>query len=203
MDRIRYFIQQSWLLLVSAFCFGLLIAATNYALAPRIRQNKIDKLNARARALLSEQAHLVPAAEVQIYSIGGKKEKVQIYRAEVDGNCIGWSFNAAGPGFADKIELVIAVDKSFSKIAGFDCLQSNETPGFGDQIKSSYFRDQFAGAPVGILTLVTDGDASKIDSEIVAITGATISSESVVNIINNTLLQVKDELEKRGLIGGD
>jgi len=202
-DKIRYFLQQSWLLIVSAFCFGLLIAATNYALAPRIVQNRIDKLNSRARALLSEEAHLVHAVEIEIDAIGGNREKVQVYRAEVDGTCIGWSFNAAGPGWGGDIELVVAVDEDFGKIAGFDCLESSETAGLGDRIKQSYFRNQFAGAPVEKLTLIKDGDRDKIDNEIVAITGATISSGSVVDIINNTLLQVKEQLQKQGLIGNE
>ena len=45
MDKVRHFVEQSWLLIVSAFFFGLLLAATNHALAPTIRQNRIDKLN--------------------------------------------------------------------------------------------------------------------------------------------------------------
>jgi electron transport complex protein RnfG len=201
--KIKHFIQQSWLLIVASFFFGLLIAVTNAALSPRIEQNKINKRNRLVGALLPEAKDFVLLeAEIEIESIRGKKEKVEVYRAISEaGECVGWSFNAAGSGFADKIELVVAVDKDFEKLAGFDVLSSNETPGFGDQIKYDYYRDQFAGAPAEELKLVTSGDPKKIDAEIVAISGATVSSEAVVEIINNFLTQIKEQMQKKGLIG--
>jgi RnfABCDGE-type electron transport complex G subunit len=200
MSKIRYFVQQSWLLIVSSFFFGLLIAATNYALSERIEANKTEKFNLLTGALLPG-AKPELATQVEIDSIGGKKEKVNIYKAVTKtGGYIGWSFKAIGPGFQDKIELVVAVDKNFEKIAGFNVLASNETPGFGDHIKDDYYQDQFKSAPVDVLKLVKTGDPKKIDSEIVAITGATVSSEAVVKIINNFLLQIKKQMLEKGLI---
>ena len=141
-------------------------------------------------------------AEIEIDSIWGKKEKIEVYQAMSEQDeCVGWSFNAAGSGFVDKIELVVAVDKDFEKLAGFDVLASSETPGFGDQIKDDYYRDQFKGAPAEELKLVTSGDPKKIDAEIVAISGATVSSEAVLEIINNFLTQIKEQMQKKGLIG--
>ena len=197
--------QQSWLLIVASFCFGLLIAVTSAALSPRIRQNEINKRNRLVSALLPEAKDFILLDEqIEIQSLRGKKEKVEIYRAVSDADeCVGWSFEAVGSGFADKIKLVIALDKNFEKIAGFDVLSSNETPGFGDQIKYDKYRDQFKGAPAGELKLVTIGERDKIDSEIVAISGATISSEAVVEIVSNFVTQVKEQMRKKGIIGND
>jgi len=204
MLKIKHFIQQSWLLIVASFFFGLLIAVTNAALSPRIEQNKINKRNRLVGVLLPEAKDFVLDTEIEIESIRGKKEKVEVYRAMSEaGECVGWSFNAAGSGFADKIELVVAVDKDFEKLAGFDVLLSNETPGFGDQIKYDYYRDQFAGAPVEELKLVTSGKPENIDAEIVAISGATVSSEAVVEIINSFLTQIKEQMQQKGQIGND
>jgi electron transport complex protein RnfG len=203
--KIKYFIQQSWLLIVAAFCFGLLIAVTNAALSPKIQQNKVNKLNSRAIELLPKAKDFIPiSSEIEINSPQGKKQKVTVYKAvSKQGDCIGWTFNASGPGFADKIELVVAVDSNFRKLAGFDILASNETPGFGDQIKNDYYQNQFDGAPAEELTLAKTGDPKKIDEEIVAITGATVSSQAVVKIINNSLIQVKKQLQQHGLINDD
>jgi len=196
--KIKYFIQQSWLLIVASFFFGLLIAVTNAALSPRIVQNKINKRNRLVGALLPEAKNFVLETEIEIDSIQGKKEKIEVYRAMSEADeCVGWSFNATGSGFADKIELVVAVDKDFEKLAGFDVLASNETPQFGDQIKYDYYRDQFKGAPAEELKLISSGDPKKIDAEIVAISGATVSSESVVEIINNFLIQIKEQMPKK------
>lgn len=203
MYRIKHFIEQSWLLIVSSFCFGLLIAITDAALSPRIERNKADKLNRLTVALLPDAKHFKQMGDdIEIKLSRGRKEKVKVYKAVSEaGECVGWSFNAAGQGFADKIELVVAVDKDFQKIAGFDVLACNETPGFGDRIKTSYYRNQFAGASAGELKLVKIGDPKKVDSEIVAITGATVSSEAVVQIINTFMTQIKNRMQERGLIG--
>lgn len=196
------FFEQSWLLIISSFCFGLLIAVTNAAWAPRIQQNKIDKLNRLMTGLIPEAEAFEPALEaVEIKLDKGKKRLSNIYKAvSENGQCAGWVFNCEGSGFADKIELVVAVDRDFERLAGFDCLTSNETPGFGDQIKLDYYRNQFKGAFAKALKLIKVGDDEKIDSKIVAISGATVSSQAVVTIINSFIGQIKNQLQAKGLI---
>jgi electron transport complex protein RnfG len=203
LKHIKHFIEQSWLLIVSSFVFGLLLAAANAAWLPKIQQNKIDKLNRLMGGLLSGAEKFERALEqLEVDLPKGKKAKSDVYKAlSADGRCIGWAFVAEGSGFADKIEVVIAVDEAFEDLAGFDVLASNETPGFGDQIKLNYYQDQFKNAPAKKLELVKTGDDKKIDSEIVAITGATVSSQAVVDILNNYIGQVKKQLLAKGLIG--
>jgi H+/Na+-translocating ferredoxin:NAD+ oxidoreductase subunit G len=203
MSKLKHFIEQSWLLIVTSFFFGLLIAVTDAGLSPRIEQNKINKRNRLVGALLPEAKNFVALnTPIEVTSARGRKEAVQVYKAvSATGQVIGWSFNAVGPGFQDKIELVVAVDARFEKLAGFAVLSSNETPGFGDQIKGDYYRDQYKGAPAGELKLVTVGDPKKIDSEIVAISGATISSEAVVDIVSRFVTQIKEQMQKKGIIG--
>jgi len=191
--------------MIASFCFGLLIALTITGLPPRIRQNEINKRNRMVTVLLPEAKDFILLDEqIEIQSAQGRMEKVEIYKAmSGSGECVGWSFEAEGSGFADKIKLVVALDKDFEKIAGLDVLSSNETPGFGDQIKYDSYRDQFRGAPAGELKLVTIGERSTIDSEIVAISGATISSEAVVEIVSNSVTKVKEQMLKKGIIGND
>lgn len=146
MSKIKLFIRQSWLLIVSSFFFGLLLAIADAAWTPRIRHNKSDKLNTLMSALLPDAEEFQLAAHLRIDSPYAKTLETDIHKAVArDGQTVGWAFNASGFGFADKIEIVIAVDKDFTKITGFEVLSSNETPGFGDRIKSPYYRNQFAG----------------------------------------------------------
>jgi len=202
MSKIKHFVQQSWLLIVSSFCFGLLIAVANAAWSPIIEQNKIEKLNRLMSGLLPKAERFELAAELQIESAKGKKARTHVYKAISDANTpVGWAFNCQGPGFQDKIELVVAVDEYFQDFAGFAVLASNETPGFGDKIKNDYYRHQFKGVPVTKLELSKTGDNKKIDSEIVAITGATVSSQAVVDIINNSTTQIKNQMQQKGLLG--
>jgi electron transport complex protein RnfG len=202
LKNIKYFLEQSWLLIVASFFFGLLLAVTNAAWRPMIIQNEIDKFNDLARELLTEAANFETAAEaVEVDTGKGKKVKTDVKKGvSADGKCVGWAFICEGSGFADKIKLVLTVDTGFEKLAGFGVLASNETPGFGDKIKNDFLRSQFRGAPTAQLELTKTGDDKKIDSEIVAITGATVSSEAVVEILNNYIRQVKTHMQAEGLL---
>lgn len=201
MSKIKYFIQQSWLLIIASFFFGILIAVANAAWSPKIEQNKIDKINRLMSGLLPQAKQFDSPAELEIKSAKGKKAKSKVYKALSDsGVCVGWAFTAAGPGFADKIELIIAVNASFQKFAGFAVIASYETPGFGSRIKEEYFSSQFKNAPAGKLELVKTGDAEKPDSEIIAISGATVSSEAVVKIFNTYIDKIKEQLQNKGLL---
>lgn len=202
MRRIRHFFEQSWLLIVAAFFFGLLIAVTNAALSPRIELNKVSKLTTLAKGLLPQAEKFAPLkTEIEVKTLDGRKQKINVYRAITDGQTAGWVFKALGSGWGGTLELGVVVDGSFKTMAGLGILVSNETVGFGDQIKEDYFRRQFAGAPAERLSLVSTGSEEKIDSEIVAISGATVSSTAVVDAVNHYLPQVKEKLQQKGLIG--
>jgi electron transport complex protein RnfG len=201
MRRIKHFFEQSWLLVAASFFFGLLIAVTNAALAPRIKQNKVMKFNALAQGLLPGADRFTPLEKpLEIKAPDGKTQQLPVYRALSGDRMVGWVFTATGSGFADKIELVVAADASFGQLAGYSVLFSNETPGFGDRIKNDYFRDQFKGAPTTTLKLVKTGNPDDIDAEIVAISGATVSSTAVVKIIDHYVALVKAQLKQKGLI---
>ena len=200
MLKIKYFVQQSWLLVVSAFMFGLLIAVTNAALIDRINANNANKVTDKLKSLIPDADEFSKQESITIKSQQQSNVDVEIYKAVSDGPCQGSASKDFGAGVADKITLIVVVDKSFEKIVGFSVLASNETPGFGDRISNSFYRDQFAGAPTEKLNLVKVGDADEIDSDIVAISGATVSSQAVVDIINNTMLQLKIKMLEKGMI---
>jgi len=202
MLKIRHFIEQSWLLIVSSFCFGLLIAIASAAWSPRIEQNEREKRNELMKQLITDANSFEVAAEgVEVPARKGKLTKTDIYKAvDSEDRSIGFAFIAVGSGFADKIKLVIAVDERCEKFFGFKVLASNETPGFGDKIKEDYLGNQFKGVPAGELKLVKTGDEKKIDSEIVAISGATVSSKAVVDIFNAYIEKIREHLQTKGLV---
>jgi len=204
LDSLKRFAQESWLLVAASLVCGLLLAATNAALGPRIEMNKTLKLTSLAANLLPEATSFTPLPEpIEVQGLDGRRESAVVFKATADDRLVGWAFKVTGSGFADKIELVTAVDASFQKLAGYDVVTSSETPGFGDQIKDNYYRSQFSGAPADKFTLVGGGAANpqEIDSTIVAISGATISSTAVVQAMNHYLPQFKEQLQQKGLIG--
>jgi electron transport complex protein RnfG len=201
MSKVKYFFEQSWLLIVSAFCFGLLLAVANAGWSDLITQNEINKRNDLMRALIADANSFdLAITEANIPGNKGKVLKTNIYKAlDSRGDTAGFAFIAVGAGFADKIKLVVAVDSNCEKLLGYKVLASNETPGFGDKIKEEFLSAQFIGAPVGRLELVKSGNAKSIDSEIIAISGATVSSEAVVKTFNMYIEVVKEQLQKEGL----
>ena len=205
MHKIKNFFEQSWLLIVAAFCFGLLVAITNSALSERIEQNEREKLYSRMRALITDANNFEKALE-QV-PIPGKKGKIintDIYKGLDDANNVtGYAFVAVGSGFADKIKIVIAVDDKCEKFLGFKVLSSNETPGFGSKIIEDNFGNQFKNVLAGKINLSKVGDPQVIDSRIVAITGATVSSQAVVNIFNTYIEEIKEQLQTKEFIKND
>jgi len=199
MSKITHFIQQSWLLIVAAFFFGLLIAVTNAAWQPRIIQNEVDKLNNLMAGLITTaQKFEIAEKQIELKGKKGKIIKTDIYKAlGADDKTLGFAFVVSGSGFADKIKLVVAVNQNFENFFGFKVLASNETPGFGSKIKEEFFGNQFKNAPAKKLILTKTGDDEQIDDQIVAISGATVSSEAVVKIINNFITQIKDKMQNK------
>jgi electron transport complex protein RnfG len=200
-NKLKYFIQQSWLLLIASFLFGLLIAIADAAWSPKIKKNKTEKLSNLMTTLISDaKSFEIAIKDAQIPSSKGPV-KTDIYKAlDQQGKCLGFAFIIVGSGFADKIELVVAVDVNCQKLFGYNVLSSNETPGFGDKIKNAGFGDQFKNAPIEKLSLIKIGDPKKIDNEIVAISGATVTSTAVVNMFNKSVIAVKEQLQKKGFI---
>lgn len=200
---IKTFIEKSWLLIVASLFFGVLLAGTNALLDPRIKQNELDKFDKLAGGMIEGVSTFKSGDLITITSAKGKPIAVDVKKG-VDENdaCLGWAFVAEGSGFADKVKLVIGVDAKFETLKGFGVLLSNETPGFGDKINNAehYFVKQFVGTPADKLELAKIGDWKIIenDTEIIAITGATVTSDAVVAIFNTYIEQVKAQLIEKG-----
>lgn len=204
MSKLRYFFQESWLLMTASVVFGVLLAVTNAAWDPKIKQNEIDKFSDLAKGLLPAAEKFEPLPDKITVNIGGGKTVDADVRRGLDasGKCVGWAFLCQGSGFGDKIKMVATADAKFETLTGFGVLACSETPGFGDKItiKNGFFQSQFIGAPAERLSLVKIGDNKKIDGEIVAITGATVTSQAVVNILNTFMVPIKEQLRQKGLL---
>ena len=94
---------------------------------------------------------------------------------------------------ADKIELLVGFDPGMDTITGLFVLDQKETPGLGNKIITPKWRGQFIGRQLATPLAAVKGGAQKAH-EIDAITGATISSKSVVNIINTAAVDLRAPL---------
>ena len=103
------------------------------------------------------------------------------------GRSVGIAVAGGEPGFQDVIRLLFGYDPGSEEVIGMKVLEMKETPGLGDKIeKDSTFVSEFAGVATP-LAAVRPARASGAENEVEMITGATISSKAVVEIINNRL----------------
>jgi electron transport complex protein RnfG len=109
------------------------------------------------------------------------------------------AFEATGNGFQGLITIMVSVTPDFNKIIAIKILEQLETPGLGTRIvedpvnkKDPYwFTNQFKNKITYPRIEVIKNAIPTNLNEIQAITGATISSKSVVNIINDTIIKAK------------
>jgi len=95
-------------------------------------------------------------------------------------------FRRSGKGLWGTITAVIALRADLSTMEGASFLSHNETPGLGARISENWFTGQLTGKTVP-LRLRPEETRSADPSEIDAITGATITSVAVRNMLNDTV----------------
>ncbi|MBI2565929.1 MAG: FMN-binding protein [Candidatus Schekmanbacteria bacterium] len=105
------------------------------------------------------------------------------------GQLMGYAVPAEGAGFQDTIKILYGYDPTQKRIVGMEVLESKETPGLGDKIGSdAKFRANFTALSVEPAIQLVKGKKSGAN-EVDAISGATISSDAVVKILNRSLDQ--------------
>lgn len=164
--------------------FGASLAGVQMVLADRIEANRFAETMGQI-PLLVEGATSGERVEI---------EGRALYRAlDAEGRAVGWVVPAAGQGFADLIEILIGLDAKAETITGIYVLAQKETPGLGNKIAEPAFQNRFAGkkadAPLSVTKTAPPGD-----SEILAVTGATVSSQSVTQIVNDALAEMRSKL---------
>lgn len=97
---------------------------------------------------------------------------------DVNGEVVGLAFTAVADGFCGPIEVMVALDPHSGRVMKVEIISQTETPGLGDRITAPEFTDQFSGKLVD--------DFKQID----AISGATVSSQAVAEIVDSSVRQV-------------
>jgi electron transport complex protein RnfG len=196
-------------LAVAGLLSGLILAFVYLGTAPRIAAQQEKRMREAVLRVLPgatgmremgfRNGALVPVNEeaggpesgAEEPAPGGTKTEAgvgggTIYAALNDtGEVLGYAIPAEGPGFQDVIRLIYGFDPDRRRIVGMQVLESRETPGLGDRIyKDPDFAANFKDLAVEPAIRAVKKGTKSAPNEIDAITGATISSKSVVNILN-------------------
>ncbi|MBN1906426.1 MAG: FMN-binding protein [Deltaproteobacteria bacterium] len=195
-------LMQAWLVLLLSLVFSVTLAAVHIRLAPVIEENKTRETMKNIPALVTGKDNNAdlkgePLSIKQRTIRAQKKGMVKSYAVydafDNSGNVMGHVVKASGQGYADKIELLIGLDATASTITGLFILDQKETPGLGNKIIEDTWRNQFKGKS-SYAPLVAKKGKSVSENEIDAVSGATISSRSVTEIINIAIGDVKMDI---------
>jgi len=180
---------------------ALLIVLTFEGTKPRIAKLKAEALEkaifkvlpgatTKATYQLDENNAFIPANK-------GDDEAQLIFAGfDKNGELIGTAIEASGIGFADVLRILYGYDPEAQEIIGFHVLESKETPGLGDKIeKDPDFLANFDGLDVSLVSdlsilentvIPVKSGAKENPWEIDGITGATISSRAIGDILGSS-----------------
>lgn len=125
------------------------------------------------------------ATEFESVEIGAGDDAIkEIYIGRSNGELTGYNYTVVTKGYGGLIEIVAGISKE-GKLMAIKIIKQTETPGLGAKAGKEEFLSQFREKTVRRLT-VTKNDVTN-DSEIQAISGATITSNAVTEAINAAL----------------
>ncbi len=133
------------------------------------------------------QAKIKVALEKIFPELTEFKEDGDIYIIYENADIAGYTFIASGSGYSGKINMLVGINKDHT-IRDVAILSHTETPGLGSKITEEAFTGQFMDLEIGDMALSKDG--GKID----AITGATISSRAVTEVIQEKMIEIIEKL---------
>src|SRR3989338_6593913 len=117
-----------------------------------------------------------------------------------DGNGLGYVTEASQYGFKSHIRFFVALDTHF-QIRGVEVISHEEDPGLGAEITKPFFKNQFLGIRLEDLQTLklTKGPkpeevAPEKEKQIYAVTGATISSQALVDGVKQAVWHLERRL---------
>lgn len=154
-----------------------LLAVTNMLTAPQIQKlSKETEDKTKAEVLASADEF----SDALTVSADGKD--YTYYEGTASGDTIGYVFKTSAKGYGGDIDLMVGIDTS-GKVTGVSILSISETAGLGMNAKNESFINQYTGKS-GTIGVSKNGAS---DTEIQALTGATITSKAVTSAVNTAL----------------
>lgn len=191
--------------LVAGVCLGFVYEITKGPIAEQEQQAKEEAYKAVFPDMVSMEAvYGLEAAEdtakVQSDSaavlsengMGDMKIEEAYLASDGNGGILGVVMNVTTSGYGGEINFSMGIQKD-GTVNGVEILSISETAGLGMRATEEEFRGQFAGKNVESF-IVTKAGASA-ENEIDAISGATITSNGMVNGVNAGICYFKSLTE--------
>ncbi|MCP2519466.1 FMN-binding protein [Candidatus Aminicenantes bacterium AC-335-K20] len=167
---------------------GAFLAGVGTLTKNRIALNKQREIN---------EAIMTVVSGAQISSKIYEERDLAVYKVNNEENeLLGYAVYAGGVGFQDKIYLMFGVNPEITRIYSLTVLEQKETPGLGAKITSEkdflqFWKNRDCTKEITLHKPAVNSPEQLSPSEVNIITGATISSEAVVNIVNLALEKIR------------
>lgn len=178
---------------------GLLIVLIYEGTLPRVERLRAEALQQALFRVIPEITETKAFTWTDGEFVSASKESSPVIYGGYDknGSFRGVAIEASGQGYADLIKILYGYDPEKQAVVGFYVLESKETPGLGDRIeKDEKFLANFISLDVSLsedqqslmnkVVPVKSGEKQN-PWEVDGITGATISSRAISNIINESM----------------
>lgn len=167
---------------------GSLLAVVGMLTKDRIAINKQQEIEA---AILE----VVPGTETS-EKVFAEKNFIIYSGKNREGNLIGYAVYTSGTGFQDIISLMFGTDPNVTKINSLSILEQKETPGLGAKITDKevflrFWDNKDTGSTLSLRKPAVSSQDELAPNEVNTITGATISSNRVLSIVNQSLEKLK------------
>lgn len=168
-----------------------LVATALLALANNVTAPIIEKNSAESEAQ-SRMEVLADAKSFEDKTLNGIS-----YAVGLDGSkqTVGMVFTTTSKSYGGDLIVMTGVDNE-GKVTGIQILSISDTAGLGMKAQTDSFKDQFKGLVDGIK--VAKNSADHDNNEILALTGATITSNAVTTAVNEALANYKTITENGG-----
>lgn len=180
-STVKYILRLTLTLLAICAVVAGILAAVNSITAPIIAEAKVEKTQKAIQAVLPDAGTV---GEVSFTDETGMVTKVYVASLGNTAAVCGYAVEVTPSGFGGAITMMVGISTE-GKVLGISIISHAETPGLGavasqNTDKGVAFREQFAGLISGIT--IGDGE-NQIDS----LSGATISSQAIVDGVNAAL----------------
>lgn len=168
--------------------FTSILGFLNYSTAEKIESNEETELRKKILYVLDIETKSGDSEEIKkIFDDEIEETKVDddiIYTVRINNEAVAYAFPVRGAGLWGSILGYVGITADYSEIIGIDFISHSETPGLGGRIEEEPYKEQFRG-----LELNDDGTEYIIykpasGGNVDAISGATLTSQSVSNFLN-------------------
>lgn len=167
------------------------VAALMLGLTNNITEPVIEQRNIQANNELRQEVLQIAEEFSEVKDVKGDLIE-EVYQGTKGGEVVGYTIKTTPKGYGGKVEVMVGISND-GKISGVKIGNHSETPGLGSKSAEPSFKDQYNGKSTKKQLNVVKGNASN-ENDIVAISGATITSKAVTAGVNAAMDVYEEKL---------